>query len=91
MGVAYGSDFNYDYHVSFTKDDIAKSKVSYNYRMTEASIEELPGLSEFYKDAAGDLSTPIPVTRAAPKSCSARTWCSTSHQRAAMRAVPLST
>ena len=49
------SDFNYDYHVSFTKDDLAKGKVYYNYQMTEASIGELPGLSVFYKDAAGEI------------------------------------
>jgi predicted dithiol-disulfide oxidoreductase (DUF899 family) len=52
---SYGSDFNYDYHVSFTKDDLAKGKVYYNYDMTEASIEELPGVSVFFKDAAGDV------------------------------------
>jgi predicted dithiol-disulfide oxidoreductase (DUF899 family) len=52
---SYGSDFNYDYHVSFTKDDLAKGKVYYNYQMTEASIEELPGISVFFKDAAGDV------------------------------------
>jgi predicted dithiol-disulfide oxidoreductase (DUF899 family) len=52
---SYGSDFNYDYHVSFTKDEITKGEVYYNYRMTEASIEELPGLSVFHKDEAGDL------------------------------------
>ena len=28
---SFGSDFNYDYHVSFTKDEIAKGKVFYNY------------------------------------------------------------
>jgi predicted dithiol-disulfide oxidoreductase (DUF899 family) len=50
-----GSDFNFDYHVSFTKDDLAKGKVYYNYRMTEASIEELSGLSVFHKDANGDI------------------------------------
>jgi predicted dithiol-disulfide oxidoreductase (DUF899 family) len=44
---SYGSDFNYDYHVSFTKDDIAKGEAYYNYRMAEASIEELPGISVF--------------------------------------------
>jgi predicted dithiol-disulfide oxidoreductase (DUF899 family) len=52
---SYGSDFNFDYHVSFTKDDLAKGKVYYNYDMTEASIEELPGVSVFFKDAAGDV------------------------------------
>ena len=52
---SYGSDFNYDYHVSFTKDDMAKAKVYYNYEMTEASSEELPGGSVFYKDEAGNI------------------------------------
>jgi predicted dithiol-disulfide oxidoreductase (DUF899 family) len=51
-----GSDFNYDYHVSFTKDDLAKGKVYYNYDMTEGwGMEELPGISVFYKDANGDI------------------------------------
>ena len=47
---SHGSDFNYDYHVSFSKDDLAKGKVFYNYRMTENGMEELPGLSVFFKD-----------------------------------------
>jgi predicted dithiol-disulfide oxidoreductase (DUF899 family) len=52
---SYGSDFNYDFNVSFTKDDLAKGKVYYNYEMTEASIDELPGASVFYKDEKGDV------------------------------------
>src|ERR1700739_1966427 len=30
---SYGSDFNYDYHVSFTEDEIAQGKVYYNYEV----------------------------------------------------------
>ena len=52
---SYGSEFNYDYRVSFTKEEIAKDQVFYNYRMTEASIEELSGISVFYKDESGDI------------------------------------
>jgi predicted dithiol-disulfide oxidoreductase (DUF899 family) len=52
---SYDSDFNYDYHVSFTKEDMTKGRVYYNFEMTEALIEELPGLSVFYQDAAGDI------------------------------------
>jgi predicted dithiol-disulfide oxidoreductase (DUF899 family) len=52
---SYDSDFIYDYHVSFTKEDMTKGRVYYNFEMTEALIEELPGLSVFYKDAAGDI------------------------------------
>ncbi len=50
-----GSDFNFDYHVSFTRDDLAKGKVYYNYRETEGGIEELPGLSVFFKNEAGEI------------------------------------
>ena len=50
-----GSDFNYDYHVSFTPEEIASGQVYYNYRLTPASIEELSGFSVFYKDSHGDV------------------------------------
>lgn len=49
------NDFNRDYHVSFTKDELAKGKVYYNYDMLEFPSEEAPGLSVFYKDPAGDI------------------------------------
>jgi predicted dithiol-disulfide oxidoreductase (DUF899 family) len=52
---SYGNDFNFDYHVSFTKDEMAKGKVYYNYGMTEFSTDEAPGLSVFYKTEAGDI------------------------------------
>ncbi len=50
-----GSDFNYDYHVSFSKEDIAKGKVYYNFEMQELPIEEMSGVSVFYKNADGDI------------------------------------
>lgn len=50
-----GSDFNLDYHVSFTKDELAQGEVSYNFGPIPASSEELPGLSVFYKDEAGSI------------------------------------
>jgi predicted dithiol-disulfide oxidoreductase (DUF899 family) len=52
---SYGSDFNFDYHVSFTKEELAQGKVDYNYRLIDASIDELSGISVFYKDEAGDI------------------------------------
>lgn len=51
---SYGSDFNYDYHVSFTKEQLAQGKVYYNYDMVEG-FDELPGLSVFYKDEDGTV------------------------------------
>jgi len=50
-----GNDFNYDYHVSFTKEERALGKVNYNYGMTEFPSEEGPGVSVFYKDENGDI------------------------------------
>lgn len=54
---AYGSDFNFDYHVSFTKEELASGKVIYNYRETDAADahDELPGLSAFFKDGDGTV------------------------------------
>src|ERR1041385_8695475 len=46
---SYGSDFNYDFHVSFTPEEKARGKVEYNYAMTEFPSEEAPGLSAFIK------------------------------------------
>jgi predicted dithiol-disulfide oxidoreductase (DUF899 family) len=52
---SHGSDFNYDYHVSFTPDDVANGNVHYNYGPNGFPSEEAPGVSVFYKDAAGDI------------------------------------
>jgi predicted dithiol-disulfide oxidoreductase (DUF899 family) len=50
-----GNDFNFDYHVSFRKEDIGKNKVEYNFELGDARMEELPGASAFYKDAQGGV------------------------------------
>ena len=52
---SYGSDFNYDYQVSFDKDEIARGKAYYNFEMQNVPSEELSGTSVFYKDAKGDI------------------------------------
>ncbi|WP_337180901.1 thioredoxin family protein [Shinella sp.] len=54
---SHGSDFNFDYHVSFTKEELASGKVMYNYRETDAADahDELPGLSAFFKDEDGTV------------------------------------
>lgn len=49
------NDFNRDYHVSFTKDEMSKGKVDYNYEMQEFPSEEAPGFSVFYKDSSGNI------------------------------------
>src|SRR5437762_3801485 len=52
---SYGSDFNYDYHVSFTKDQMAKGRVNYNFDLVEFPSEEAPGISVFYNDGTGHV------------------------------------
>ena len=52
---SYGGHFNADFHVSFTKKELAQGKVNYNYTMQEFPSAEAPGLSVFYKDAAGGV------------------------------------
>jgi predicted dithiol-disulfide oxidoreductase (DUF899 family) len=56
---AFETDFNYDYHVSFTEGELAKGNVFYNFAempVPAGSTEtELPGLSSFYKDDAGEI------------------------------------
>jgi len=44
-----GSDFNHDYHVSFTPQEM-QSEVEYNYGRTKFPSEEAPGLSVFFRD-----------------------------------------
>jgi predicted dithiol-disulfide oxidoreductase (DUF899 family) len=50
-----GTDFNHDFHVSFTPEERAKGQAYYNYGMQPFESEELPGISVFYKDDAGDI------------------------------------
>lgn len=49
------SDFNYDYHVSFTQDEINTGKVYYNYETRDFECEDLFGTSVFYKDTDGSI------------------------------------
>jgi len=46
---ACGSDFNFDFGVSFTKQDEESGQVLYNYRTDPYIDDELPGASFFYR------------------------------------------
>lgn len=50
-----GNDFNYDYHVSFMPDEVASGEIAYNYGKFPMKAPEMPGISVFYKDAAGGI------------------------------------
>jgi predicted dithiol-disulfide oxidoreductase (DUF899 family) len=52
---SYGSDFNYDYQVSMSKEEQEKGQVYYNYAMQQFPSEERPGTSVFNKDEAGNI------------------------------------
>ena len=52
---SYGSDFNFDYRVSFTPDQKAKNKIEYNYAESPYFIDELPGASVFYKNPQDEI------------------------------------
>jgi predicted dithiol-disulfide oxidoreductase (DUF899 family) len=49
------TDFNYDYHVSFRKEEMDKGETIYNYQKSNFPNEEGPGSSVFYKDATGNI------------------------------------
>ena len=51
---SYGSDFNFDFHVSFRPEE-ADGEVYYNYEMGEFQSDEMPGVSVFIKDASGAI------------------------------------
>lgn len=50
---SYGSDFNYDFHVSFTTEQRAQGLAYTNYRFEDPGIDEIGGHSVFYRDEAG--------------------------------------
>jgi predicted dithiol-disulfide oxidoreductase (DUF899 family) len=49
-----GTDFNRDFHVTFTPEEMAKGKADYNFGKTPPG-GEMPGVSVFYKDDAGQV------------------------------------
>jgi len=50
-----GSDFNYDFGVSFKRADLDSGEVLYNFKMQKLRSEEQPGVSAFYKNPAGEI------------------------------------
>jgi predicted dithiol-disulfide oxidoreductase (DUF899 family) len=52
---SFNSDFNYDMHVSFTKDEIAKGEAFHNFALRKVDGDEASGVSVFYMDESGDI------------------------------------
>jgi predicted dithiol-disulfide oxidoreductase (DUF899 family) len=52
---SYDNDFNFDYHVSFTLEELSEKKAFYNYNLQDTHSPEREGVSVFYKDTAGHV------------------------------------
>jgi len=52
---SHGSDFNYDFGVSFTPEQVAKGELHYNFGPWPFAYEEWPGISAFFKDDANEV------------------------------------
>ena len=53
---SFDNDFNYDYRVSFRSEQSSSSgEIIYNYARRKTTMEELPGISVFYKDEDGRI------------------------------------
>ncbi|HJY34002.1 MAG TPA: thioredoxin family protein [Vicinamibacterales bacterium] len=50
-----GSDFNVDYQVSFTAEEMAAKRAVYNYTLRDPQAREREGHSIFYKDEGGTV------------------------------------
>jgi predicted dithiol-disulfide oxidoreductase (DUF899 family) len=48
---SHDSDFNYDFGVSFTPEEVAKGELHYNYGTRPFARDELPGVSVFFRNA----------------------------------------
>lgn len=50
---SFGTNFNYDFGVSFTPDEVAAGRASYNFGNERIFGPEMPGISVFFKDSEG--------------------------------------
>jgi predicted dithiol-disulfide oxidoreductase (DUF899 family) len=52
---SFDTDFNFDFNVSFTPEQIESGVLPYNYGKIKMKIDELQGVSAFYRDKNSDL------------------------------------
>ena len=52
---SFDSDFNRNYHVSFTEEERTQQRAYYNYTMGGFPVDEGPGISVFYRDQQGGV------------------------------------
>ena len=52
---SFGTDFNLDYKVTFSPEEVAKKEGFYNYEVQNPRALQREGISVFYKDQAGSI------------------------------------
>lgn len=52
---SFETDFNFDYHVSFTPEELANKEAFYNFTLQDPHSSEREGISVFYKDSPGSV------------------------------------
>jgi predicted dithiol-disulfide oxidoreductase (DUF899 family) len=52
---SFGNDFNFDFGVSFELEGDGHGRGIYNFEEQDITSDEMPGLSTFYQDGAGDV------------------------------------
>src|SRR5512136_2308828 len=52
---SFQTDFNFDYHVSFTPEEMARQEAFYNFTLQDPGDADREGVSVFYKDPTGSI------------------------------------
>ena len=52
---SFANDFNHDFGVSFTPEEMQQRDFIYNFHKRGFPSEEAPGISVFYQDEGGDV------------------------------------
>ena len=52
---SYERDFSFDYHASFTPEEIAEEKAYYNYEVRPSTMSDDVAISVFHNDEQGDV------------------------------------
>jgi len=52
---SFGSDFNFDFRVSFTPEELKKKEALFNFTLQDPEVSEREGVSVFFKDPKGRI------------------------------------
>lgn len=52
---SFGSDFNFDYHVSLTPEEKSRQEAFYNFTLQDPGDADREGISVFYKNEKGNI------------------------------------